>query len=351
MRLTRLGTVELTRPSPAQLGRWTMTASNGVPVRVTGMRGAADITNTPNALEHGVQFTWPRERTGARLVLQASVDAGAPSVDKNSLARVPNGPRRLAEAAIVEYADRLSVVYQCRRVIRSPKPCLALTSDLIDGKEILRAAAGIRAPQSSRPRARLLPALQPDNPIGELISDRLDGPAFLADSLSADGPVGEVHDMFRLFEHAFASGPKSCVEPLLELLTAPDLGWTSDELADWFERLRSEVTYADMWRRDTYARAADVTPFLGRIEYAAYDVLLNKKTRHSRDWQRRDDGIGSSPGEPDRLDQFAGAGGTSVKVRYVSRIRSPCAWPGTLVLAVARRRSRGPGRGRPGDPG
>ncbi len=57
------------------------------------------------------------------------------------------------------------------------------------------------------------------------------------------------------------------------------------EISDWFQRLRPEATHAD--RRDTYARAPDVEPFLGRIEYAAFDVLLNKATWRRRDGVRR----------------------------------------------------------------
>jgi hypothetical protein len=45
------------------------------------------------------------------------------------------------------------------------------------------------------------------------------------------------------------------------------------------------MTHAD--RRQVYARAPDVEPHLARIEYAAYDVLLNKATWHTSDSNRR----------------------------------------------------------------
>ena len=289
MRLLRLATLELNRPAPPRLGRWTFRASNGVEVTTEVIQGADDITASgiPPAVGE-MTVAWPYERTSARLALIATVDAGTPDFDNDRLIVIPEAPRKLAEAAIVEYGDLLSVTYQCRRIVRSPKPCIGLAGDNESEQSTLSESGGIRAPLLSRPRAVLLPEAAPDSPFGQAVADRLDGLALLADANSEEGPVGQVQNMFRLFERAFARGPKGCVEPLLAFLTAGsvDLGWSREELADWFQRLRPEVTHAD--RREEYARGADVAPYLGRIEYAAYDVLLNKSTWRSVDSGRRD---------------------------------------------------------------
>ncbi len=287
MLLTRLATIELNRPAPSRLGRWTLQASNQVAVTVSMIQGAEDITTAPAPQPAGLSFAWPYERTSARLAVAATVPAGAVQVDSDHLAAIPDQPRLMAEAAILEYADLLGVTYQCRRVVRSPKPCVALSGEDDQERDTLKAATGLRAPLRSRPRAVLLPEMLAGSSIGVTVVDRLDGLALLADALSEDGPVGQVHDLFRVLERAFATGPVSCIDPLLALLQAGpvDLGWSRDEIADWFLRLRPEVTHAD--RRPVYARAADVAPHLGRIEYAAYDVLFNKETWRTTDGARR----------------------------------------------------------------
>ena len=104
---------------------------------------------------------------------------------------------------------------------------------------------------------------------------------------SADEGVGRANNLFRVFERAFAKGPKGCIDPLVMLLQAGpiSLGWTRDEVEDWFERLRPEVMHAD--QRETYARNPDVEPYLPRLEYAAFDALLNKASWRSPDSDRR----------------------------------------------------------------
>jgi hypothetical protein len=287
MRLLRLATLELNRPAPPRLGRWTFRASNGVEVTTAVIQGAEDITASGSPPLGEMTVAWPYERSSARLALIATIDAGTPVLDDDRLVVIPEAARQLAEAAIVEYGDLLSVTYQCRRIVRSPKPCIGLAADDESEQSTLAESSGIYAPLLSRPRAVLLPEAEPGNPFGQVVADRLDGLALLADANSEEGPVGQVQNMFRLFERAFARGPAGCIEPLLAFLTAGpvNLGWNRDELADWFLRLRPEVTHAD--RREEYARAADVAPYLGRIEHAAYDVLLNKAIWRTVDSDRR----------------------------------------------------------------
>lgn len=116
----------------------------------------------------------------------------------------------------------------------------------------------------------------------------MDGVALLSDALSEDGPVGQAQNLFRLFERAFAKGPSGCVNPLLAFLNCgePNLDWSQEEVANWFNKLRAEIAHAD--RRESFARAPDVVRVIGRMEYAAYDVLLNKAVWRSASSARRD---------------------------------------------------------------
>lgn len=296
MHLARLATIELTRPAPPRLGRWTLQSTGGVTVRVSMIQGAEDVTEIsggPDAASgHNTQpgqltVAWPYESSRSRLAVDAIVSAGGPELDESNLVVVPVEARRAAEAAIVEYADLLAVTYQCRRIVRSPKPCLAVIAENEAEQAVLDGCGGIAAPLIRRPRALLLPAMGPDWDLGSVVADRMDGVALLADALSEDGPIGQVHDMFRLFERAFATGPYGCIEMMLDFLCSGpiDLGWGREEMEDWFGRLRSEVTHAD--RREKYARATDVQPYLPRIEVAAYDVLLNKASWRTTESRRR----------------------------------------------------------------
>lgn len=286
--MVRLASVELSRPAPSRLGRWDYGATNGLKVTVQGLYKADDVTANPSHATDQLVIAWPYETSKAVLALQTTVDAGTPEVDSDNLVRISEMPLRQAEAAIIEYADLLGVAYQCRRVVRSPNPCVALLGDTEDEWQRLEAAAGIYCPSTYRPRAVLLPELGPGTRMGESVADRMDGLALLADSLSEIGPVGQVQTLFRVFERAFAEGPGACIDPLLAFLSSStqDFGWTRDELKDWFQRLRPEVMHAD--RREEYARATDVAPLLSRIEFAAYDVLFNKETWRDKDTGRRD---------------------------------------------------------------
>jgi hypothetical protein len=224
----------------------------------------------------GPRMVFTESRHKSVLLVQVHTATGPPTIDEAGLITVPEAARRKAERAIVEYADLLGVVYQCKRTIFSPDPCVAVYP--AGPEEVLDGCSGLQAPIVTRPRTIVLPALRPESPYRDLLGDRLDGLALLADSLAEDGAVGRVHDLFRLFERAFARGPSGCAAPLTQFLATASrpLEYSKSEVKDWFHRLRSIVTHAD--RREEYARGPDVEPHLARMELAAYDVLFNKAT-------------------------------------------------------------------------
>lgn len=289
MELMRFATIKLTRPAPQELGRWTYHSRDAVEVQTVKIDGECrDITEDyASEVGAGGRVAWPYEDDAVRVAVSAVVTTDLATSDAQGRIEIPPKPRARAEAAIQEYADFLAVAHQCRRLIRSPEPCLAIRLDVHD-MQVVGGSRTIAPPNHERPRARMLPVLTPGSKLSGAVSDRLDGLALLADSLSEESALGRIRDLFRLFERAFASGPHDSIRPLTSFLRSSPypIGYEVDEVTYWMETLRHEVTHAD--RRDAYARSPEVEPHLGRIEWAAYDVLLNKRDWRSRRSERRD---------------------------------------------------------------
>jgi hypothetical protein len=272
-----MATVRLSRPRPLAFGRWPYTASNGVVVHVKVVDGVpADVTDQPLTLGTSPVIAWPREHEIARIGVAAVVPAGEPVIVDGQL-EVPEEPRAKAEAAIGEFADVLAIVHQCKRVLRSPQPCVALRAQTPEEEAAVAAVRILRPRWNKLAQARVMPPVVPEH-LASVFSDRLDGLALLADSLAEDNAVGRSRELFRLFERAFRRGPGECVQPLTAFLrshpNASTLGYEKSEVSHWLEKLRAEAVHAD--RRPSYARSPDLEPFLPRMEFAGYDVLFNK---------------------------------------------------------------------------
>lgn len=291
VQLLRLATIRLAGPPPRVFDSLPYLASNGVEVRPDSVDGLpsdppGDLEGVPSG---GLIVTWPREDQRVRLVVFATVDAGAPSLTGDRL-DVPDEPRRRAEAAIGEYADLLAIIHQCKRSIRSPRPSLALAPASHDELLRLEDVPGLSQRSAGSAAVRVIPLISTEAG-SQILADRLDGVGLLADALSEDTAIGRVRELFRFFERAFRLPPPKCISPVATFLQSnprhKDLGFTGKEVSYWFETLRAEVTHAD-WR-PSYLRSADLEPYLGRLELAAYDVLFNKSiwrhpsaTRQSR---------------------------------------------------------------------
>jgi hypothetical protein len=244
------------------------------------LQGAEDITDenvTERPMFNAPSVMWPRLDESTSALIVTELDGGSVEKRPDGAIQLDQNARRSAEQALVDYADLLAVYFQCRRLLRYPSPCLALKPESDDESELLRRSQGIAPSSEALGRAILCPQLGPQTDL-RLIGDRTDGVALLADSLAEESAAGRVRDLFRVLERAFAVGPYSQVDPLLAFLhsSPKDMSYDRDEIAYWMTELRSTVTHAD--RRDDYARGADVEPYLGRIEYAAYDALFNKQT-------------------------------------------------------------------------
>lgn len=272
----RFATVRLTAPAPLRFPPKTYRSPNGVSVEMGEVDTAGRSGDQHPETSDGPRVQWPYEHDITRVLLSATTDAGAPILRDGRLL-VPKEPRAEAETALSELADMLAVTYQCRRAVRSPMAACALGPGGSGGDPPV-GVAGLFADPLPTSAARMLPLRFDLAALAPLVSGRLDGLGMLADALSETSAVGRVRELFRLFERAFQRGPSSLVAPLYALLAdgpRHDASqYTEAEVRRWMEQLRPESVHGD--RREQYAREADAAPFLGRMEFAAYDVLLNK---------------------------------------------------------------------------
>src|SRR5207249_4919100 len=121
---------------------------------------------------------------------------------------MPGEPRARAESAIGEFGDVLGVAFQCKRVLRSPRPCVALRPESPDEAAAIVGVPGLRREWLSHPQAQVMPPVVPAR-LAPALADRLDGLALLADSLGDDNAVARARELFRLFERAFGRCPSA----------------------------------------------------------------------------------------------------------------------------------------------
>jgi hypothetical protein len=280
VRIARFASIHLLRVPPTEMGRSPHVAQNGVEVHTEHIHGVhrclLEGARPEVAPATRPRFIWPSEDARVRVGVSTFLDWEAPEVVEGGV-EVPRAALDRMETAIGEYADLLAITYQCRRLIRSPQPCVAIAPS--DGEQMLfRQVTHLRATRDQIGSARIMPPILPGD-LRSLLADRMDGVALLADSLGEDSPIGRIRDLFRFFERTFKKGPHDCIEPVTTFLRSHPrhdaLRYGKAEVQHWFDDLRGASMHAD--RRSTYARSVDVAPFLGRMEFAAYDVLFNKE--------------------------------------------------------------------------
>lgn len=252
---------------------------------------AHETSHTHQAAPKGLTIEWTYDTDQSVILVQATTTFVAGPLDEKGELAIPDATLALVDDAIREYADLLSVVYQCQRLIKSPSPHVAVRADDKTDRALLDNAIGIAAPASLRPRVSLIPELRPDAGYELLITERLDGVAMLADAMSEGTSSARARELFRFFERAFRRGPAAAGTCLAQFMSSGESARRLDdeEVRHWFLTLRSRLTHAD--RQDEYARSREVDPHLARMEVAAYDVLFNKMTWRDPDVSRRDPGL------------------------------------------------------------
>lgn len=285
MWLARTAMIQLSDPPPFWLGCQGFKGANGCVVSVLSTSGAEDSTEPP--IDQS-RMMWPYERDSATVGVSVTLGVDAPELVAGRL-RVPIGPRRRAEAAINEYADFLAVTNQCRRKVRSPMAaCVAMSPADDRERAALTGVTELHADRQGPAMPRLLPTMAASS-LQRLLEDRPDAVALLADALSEPSATARVREFFRLLERAFAKGSTPLIAPLTEFLRSHPrhdaLDYTQDEVAYWLTTLRPEIVHGDT--RPALPRAGEVEPYLGRLEVAVYDVVLNKANWRRSDAARR----------------------------------------------------------------
>lgn len=179
-----------------------------------------------------------------------------------------------AQRAIEIVANVVAVCDRAKRSISTPNPPAALIPADDETRRWLDSTAGVAVQAAGVPASP--GTLELDNRVMEMLVDRVDGAALLAEALSHDHATGKFHELIRLFERAFRLGPHSLVEPLAAFLATGPFGYTRKEVERWIE-LRHPATHAD--RRPGFVLEADIQPIIQRGRSSA--VLSTPATRRS----------------------------------------------------------------------
>jgi hypothetical protein len=198
---------------------------------------------------------------------------------------VPRRERADCERAAERAINLVSVGHGCSRQIASPWPSSVFVATSDAARQWLADRKGLHHAKLKMAAVRTRDRVELDPDALNQLSDRDDGVALMAEALGTGHATARFHEFVRLFERAFAKSSSKLVEPLRAFLS-PRLGYTEAELTRWFGELRDPATHADV--RSRIVLEVDIRPVVDRMEQAAYDVLLNKKTWRDASIDRRD---------------------------------------------------------------
>lgn len=280
MRLLRYAIAEFT-PTIPRMARWIADVGYGVQVRIEWLAGPEEVA-LGTAVPEGQRLVANRQGTSCAMLL-ATVETAVESHGRLELS-FDDQARRLAEEALRLMAASLAVQSQSACHLFSPTPYVALQGESEDDRKLLDQCIRIQ-----------MPTLKPFHPLANLglewpmdltqLSDRRQGLLLLGAAMNAGHGIANLHELFRLFEHAFAKAGAGLVGPLTAFLRSHDwdLGYSEAEVSAWVNELRHPATHADLGKQTHVAADRQVQPYIPRIEQAAIDVFLNKRIWHSPD--------------------------------------------------------------------
>jgi len=283
MELHRFAVISLTNPAPVRVLMLRYSSTLGIQVTVDEVQGAeAAYEASDSSASGGLKVQWP-DASGqpALLFVQSWASGLPPEFDPSGRVIVPDEDRRRTEAAIEEFADVLAVAHQCRRTIRSPQTCVALVPESAGEFGTATGLSYELGPRQSG--ARLLPELCADK-VPAAIAGRPEGLRLLASALSEEGSGGRAREYYRLIEAAFGEGIGTLKKPLHEFLkTTPHaMNFTKKETDRWVA-MRGATMHGDRY----IAPNAAIAPYLDRLQWAAYDLVLHKENWGMKDSDRR----------------------------------------------------------------
>lgn len=196
---------------------------------------------------------------------------------------VPKDVRNRLEEWLEYAANLVAVGDTVGRQISSPSVSVAFSAKTPEAEQWLADSTGYKAQESKSinsggaMRVSVVPEI-----LGQL-GDRLDGISLLSEALSQNTALGKFRDLIRVFERAYRTPIGKLAQPLLDFLDK-NYGYTKNEINVWLE-MRDRAMHADVKPGNKIAYEKDIFPLIGRLQQAAYDVLINKK-----DWQQNDTG-------------------------------------------------------------
>jgi hypothetical protein len=222
---------------------------------------------------------------GMQVLIRAEVELEKVPEIRDHCVLVPAESRVLAERMIEDFADRAAIGMRTRRSLSSPSPEVAFADLSDEEKALFDRTEGMCV--TGRNRHRIWKHLDLTSAsFHTALQDRRDGVSLLAEALATGHATSRFRELVRLFERAFARDPAGLRKPLsLFLRHFSALDYTRSEVNGWID-LRHAATHAD--KRHDFAVEAEVRPAVTRVEQAAYDVLLNKRTWRDGSWDRRD---------------------------------------------------------------
>lgn len=207
-----------------------------------------------------------------------------PRLTKSGEIEVPQVARQLAEDALRAYANIAATFRRASRHIASPSPYVALQPGNAEEKSWLESTQGILGGFFALPGGS--PSVDWSDEVVAGLSDRLDGLELCAEAQSQPTSGGKFRDFVRLFERAFGEHHMDRLsKSLLEFLESGGHGYTKQEVRDWLKKKRNLLSHAG--QRGRYLVDAAISPVVGRVEQAAYDVLFNKELWRNSEVTRR----------------------------------------------------------------
>ena len=242
------------------------------------------------------------------------------NITPENLILIPNDKREEIEKAIETVVNYLVVSTRVTRTFSSPNPYILISYENDREKKMLEQTNGFFLEPTLIPS--VMPKLEFDDNILNLLQDRLGGISLLAEALSHSHPTGRFHEFLRLFERAFHHSSSALIEPLTEFLSnAKNQGFSEPEIRNWVVTLRHPTTHAD--RRDNFILEAGIRPVVHRMEQAAYDILFNKEDWRSPSSTRREIWKPISGTSSDKMDLFVIKGkGTSYNFQQLDGFSS-----------------------------
>jgi hypothetical protein len=178
----------------------------------------------------------------ARLLISAELSLGSlPTQTSSGHIVIEGNLLRRCERAIEEFANLAAVVTQSRRALHSPIPEVAFNAVTEEERSWLDESAGIHRP--GRYSGALHWNIEITERNVELLRDRSDGIALLAEALSEVYPTGRFRGMMRVFERGFKLSGTSLVNPVAAFLSHfGAFRFDQAEVGNW-KRLRACLTW------------------------------------------------------------------------------------------------------------